>query len=69
MTGQKKKYKYFIEGYFYGCCPFCKTPLTQGRNGTDSYNLCPTCGQYIHVLIKNNKVLVELKEDIEKAPV
>lgn len=19
------------EGYFYGCCPYCKTPLTQGK--------------------------------------
>ena len=51
------------EGYFYGCCPYCKTPLTQGKNGTDSYNLCPTCGSYIQVIIEGKRVIVEPKED------
>jgi len=64
ISGPKKKHKTIMEGYFYACCPYCKTPLTQGKSGTDSYNLCPTCAAYIHVQIKNNKVLVEPKEEL-----
>ncbi len=62
MTGPKKKVKAITDGYFYGCCPYCKTPLTQGKNGTDSYNLCPTCGAYIRVIIEGKRVTVEPKE-------
>ena len=63
MAGPNKKVKAIKEGYFYGCCPYCKTPLTQGKNGTDSYNLCPTCGSYIQVIIEGKRVIVEPKED------
>ena len=63
MARPKKKVKAYIDGYFYGCCPYCKTPLTQGKDGTDSYNLCPCCGTYIRVTIEGNKVIVEPKED------
>lgn len=49
----QKKHNAIIEDYFYACCPFCKTPLTQGKSGTDSFNLCPTCAAYLHVLNAN----------------
>lgn len=67
MAEQKKTHKAIMQGYYYACCPFCKTILTQGKNGTDSYNLCPTCGAYIRVTICNGKVLTQLKES-ETAP-
>ena len=50
MAEPKKTHKAIMQGYYYACCPFCKTILTQGKNGTDSYNLCPTCGAYIRVM-------------------
>lgn len=61
MSGPKKKHNAIIEDYFYACCPFCKTPLTQGKSGTDSFNLCPTCAAYLHVLIEGKRVIVEPK--------
>lgn len=66
MSAQKEKHKAIIKGYFYACCPYCKSTLTQGKNGTDTFVKCPLCGDYIHVIIQNDSVLTKRKEhDIE----
>lgn len=36
MVTSKEKYKSITDGYFYACSPYCKTILTQGKNGTDN---------------------------------
>lgn len=33
MANPKEKHKAITDGYFYACCPYCKTTLTQGKNG------------------------------------
>lgn len=62
MTNPKEKHKAITDGYFYACCPYCKTTLTQGKNGTDCFIRCPQCGQYIHIIINNDTVLTKQKE-------
>ncbi len=54
MTAQKEKHRAILEGYFYACCPFCRLTLLQGRNATDCFVKCPQCGQYTHVIIKDD---------------
>ncbi|MDE6441754.1 MAG: hypothetical protein K2L12_03255 [Clostridia bacterium] len=61
MTTKKESHKTIIDGYFYACCPFCKTTLIHGRNGTDTYIKCPQCGDYLHVEIKDDTVMTERK--------
>ncbi len=63
MKTQNEKHKSVTAGYFYACCPYCKTTLTQGKNGTDCFIKCPQCGQYIHIIIKDNMVLTKLRID------
>lgn len=61
MSPQRDKIKSIKDGYFYACCPYCKTTLTQGKNGTDTYSRCPTCNEYIHIVIKDDSVLTQRK--------
>ena len=46
MVTSKEKYKSITDGYFYACSPYCKTILTQGKNGTDTYSRYSTCNEY-----------------------
>ena len=62
MSGTKEKHKAILEGYFYACCPYCKTTLLQGKNGTDCFVRCLTCSEYIHIKIENESVLTKRKE-------
>lgn len=61
MTNPKEKHKAIIDGYFYACCHYCKTTLTQGKNGTDCFIRCPQCGQFVHIIIYNDTVLTKQK--------
>lgn len=47
MVTSKEKYKSITNGYFYACSPYCKTILTQGKNGTDTYSRYSTCNEYM----------------------
>lgn len=47
MVTSKEKYKSITDGYFYACSPYCKTILTQGKNGTDTYSRYSTCNEYM----------------------
>ncbi|MDE6867637.1 MAG: hypothetical protein K2J83_00630 [Clostridia bacterium] len=58
---QKEKHKSIIDGFFYACCLYCKTTLTQAKNGTEALIKCPLCGEYIHIVIKNDTVLTRRK--------
>lgn len=62
MAAPKEEHRGVLEGYFYACCPYCRTTLTQGKNGTDTFIKCPQCGRYIHVIIQDDTVLTKLKE-------
>lgn len=62
MTNPKEKHKAIIDGYFYACCPYCKTTLTQGKNGTDCFIRCPLCGEYIHIVVTDDTVITKKKE-------
>lgn len=62
MEVAKEKHKAILDGYYYACCPFCKTTLTQGANGTDCHIKCPLCGEYIHVVIRDNTVITRKKD-------
>ncbi len=62
MTGFKEKHKAILEGYFYACCPYCKNTLIQGKNGTDCFSRCPTCGEYIRIFIDDDSVLTKKAE-------
>lgn len=62
MAAPKEKHRAIIEGYFYSCCPYCKNTLIQGKNGTDCFSRCPTCGEYIHIVIASDCVLTKKAE-------
>ena len=62
MATPKEEHRGVIKGYFYACCPYCRTTIAQGKNGTDVFIKCPQCGRYIHALIENDTVLTKLKE-------
>lgn len=61
MSPLKEEHRGVIEGYFYACCPYCKTTLIQGKIGTDCFIKCPQCGKYIHIIIKDDSVLAKPK--------
>ena len=42
--------------YFYACCPNCKSVLIQAKNGLEGYTKCSKCGEYIHIVIRNDTV-------------
>lgn len=56
--------KVFLEGYFYACCPCCKSTLIQAKNGLDGFIKCGQCGKYIHIVIVNNSVHTKQKETL-----
>lgn len=37
MAVPKEEQRGVIEGYFYACCPYCRTTLNQSKNGTDHF--------------------------------
>ena len=61
MATPKEEHRGVIEGYFYAACPFCRTTLTQGQNGTNCFIKCPQCGRYIHIIIKDDSWLPNRK--------
>ena len=61
MSELREKHKSVIEGYYYACCPHRKMTLVHGKNGTDTFIKCSKCGNFLHVEIKDDTVLVERK--------
>ncbi len=61
METQKEKAQTKTEEYWYACCPYCRNTLTQGKNGTDIIIKCTQCGQYLHVVIRDDSVMTERK--------
>lgn len=57
----KGKTQIYNQGIFLCLLPFCKTTLTQGKNGTDIFVKYPLCGDYIHIIIQNDSVLTKRK--------
>lgn len=51
-----------IEGYSYARCPHCCKTLVHGASGTDCFIKCPQCGRDIHIVIKDNSVMIESKQ-------
>ncbi len=47
--------------YFYACCPNCKAVLIQAKNGLEGYTKCSKCGEYIHIVIRNDTVTTKIK--------
>ena len=47
--------------FLYACCPHCKTVLIQAQNGLEGYTKCSKCGEYIHIVIRNDTVTTKIK--------
>ena len=54
MASGKNDKKNMITDSFYSCCPICKYPLVQAKNGMDGVIKCPKCANYIHIIIKDD---------------
>lgn len=50
-----------IEGYYYARCPHCGMLLIHGANGTDCFIKCSQCSCDIHIVIKDDSVMIEKK--------
>lgn len=65
-TGKENKIIVSDTDLLYGCCPVCKQPLVQAKNGMDGVIKCPKCNTYIHIAIEDDTVRVRRKLSIEE---
>ena len=58
-SGKNDKKNNMITDSYYSCCPICKYPLVQAKNGMDGVIKCPKCANYIHIVIKDDIVIAK----------
>ncbi len=64
-TGKNDKKNNTMTDSFFCCCPICRQPLVQAKNGMDGVIKCPKCTNYIHIVIKDDAVIIKKNYTVE----
>lgn len=61
MEIKKSQYLKEQEKGFCVCCPICKTVLIRAQKGLDGVIKCSQCGIFVHILIGDERIVVDLE--------